>query len=111
MKDNILILLLAILIGLITYSLVINNKIKTNVQGYYNKIDSIQNKIDSVTLINIELDSKISRADSNISLINEQINVVDENINVIKKQTNDKISSVDTFNISQLKKFFTERYK
>ena len=90
MKEIISTVLSIIIISMIGYSLFLNNKIKTDVDRYYNKIDSIQQEIDSVTLLNLKLDYKIDKADSNILLINEQIFQVDNNINIIKNQTNEE---------------------
>lgn len=111
MKQNIILFVLLVLLGLLIYSSWNTNKITTDIDSYYKRIDSLQTKIDSAMIINDELNQKLTKIDSNVVQINKEILVVDINIQKIKENTNETIASVDTFSISQLQRFFTDRYK
>lgn len=110
MKEVITNILLVIIGGLVVYSLMVSTAIGVDVKSFYDRIDSLQTKIDSAYIVNKELDAKISRVETNIESINQQITVVDNNINIIKTRTNAKVNDVDTYTQSQLEKFFTDRY-
>lgn len=111
MKQNIILVVLLALLGLLIYSSWNTNKITTDIDSYYKRIDSLQTKIDSAMIINDVLNQKLTKIDSNVVQINKEILVVDINIQKIKENTNETIASVDTFSISQLQRFFTDRYK
>lgn len=103
--------LLVIIIILAGYNLFQIDSIKTNVEFYNNKIDSIQNEIDSVMLINEELTEQIGAIDSEINSIDGDIDKVTKNITIIKNQTNEKTDAVNNFSYDELNKFFTNRYQ
>ena len=103
--------LLIIIVGaLVVYSLMLTTTIGIDVKSYYNRVDSLQIKIDSAMAVNQRIDNKIAKLDSSILVINNEISLVDENINIIKTRTNAKVSAVDNFNYSELQKFFSKRY-
>lgn len=106
-KTNILLVIIAIMAG---YSIFQGSKIRTDVAGYNAKIDSIQNEIDSVQMVNQKLTEQILVVDKQIDNIDGDITTVTKNITIIKKQTDEKIDSVNNFNFSDLEKFFTDRY-
>jgi peptidoglycan hydrolase CwlO-like protein len=107
-KNDILLILIVFLAG---YSIFQMKGIRTDVAGYNAKIDSIQNEIDSIQVENQKLVDEIKVIDSEIDNIDGDINNVTKNITIIKKQTDEKIDSVNNYNFSDLEKFFTERYK
>jgi peptidoglycan hydrolase CwlO-like protein len=107
-KTDVLLLLVVILAG---YSIFQMNGIKTDVAGYNAKIDSIQNEIDSVQIENTKISEQIVTIDKEIDVVDKNINNVTKNITIIKKQTDEKIDSVNNYNFSDLEKFFTDRYK
>lgn len=106
-KTNILLVIIAIMAG---YSIFQGSKIRTDVAGYNAKIDSIQNEIDSVQMMNQKLTEQILVVDKQIDNIDGDITTVTKNITIIKKQTDEKIDSVNNYNFSDLEKFFTDRY-
>ena len=106
-KTNILLVIIAIMAG---YSIFQGSKIRTDVAGYNAKIDSIQNEIDSVQMANQKLTEQILVVDKQIDNIDGDITTVTKNITIIKKQTDEKIDSVNNYNFSDLEKFFTDRY-
>jgi peptidoglycan hydrolase CwlO-like protein len=110
MKDNITLIAIVIIIGLILWNLFTTNKIKTDVEGYKKNIELIQTKIDSAKTENGKLTKKIDSLNTQIGVVNNEINHIDNNITIIKKQTNDKVNSVDNMSNLELKRFFTNRY-
>jgi septal ring factor EnvC (AmiA/AmiB activator) len=108
-KDNIILL---VIIGcLIGWNIFTTNTIKTDVKGYQKKIDNIETKIDSSNIINKQIDSKIGDVKENVTTITNEIQHIDKNITVIKKQTNEKVNSIDTIPDSELELFFTNKYE
>jgi peptidoglycan hydrolase CwlO-like protein len=108
-KDNIILLL--IIAGLIGWNLFMTNTIKTDVKGYEKKIDLIQTKVDSAKVINKQIDDKVGEVKENVTTITNEIHHIDKNITVIKKQTNEKVNSVDDIPDSELELFFTNKYE
>jgi len=103
-------IILWILAALIVYDIFINNKIKTDIEMYENKIEMLQTKIDSVNVLNKKIDNKIDYLYSQIEVIDKDIIKVQSNIKDIKTTTNEKINSVNQYNFSELEQFFTKRY-
>lgn len=107
-KTNILLVIIGILAA---YSIFQGSKIRTDVAGYNAKIDSIQNEIDSVMLVNESLNKEIVKIDGQIGNIDGDITKVQKNITIIKNQTDEKINVIDSYNFSDLNRFFTDRYE
>lgn len=103
-------ILLIIVAGLMVFNLYTMNQVKTDIDSYNEKIDIIGKEIDSVQELNKELDDRISSLHSEIELIDGDILRVQNNITTIRKNTDDKINSVDAFTFSELQKFFANRY-
>ena len=111
MKNQNISFLLLVLICLLGYSIYSTKQLKTDIEMYNQKIDSIQHNIDSVVLVNKNLDIKIDSIYSEIGLLDTDITSVNTNIKNIKVKTNEKVNSVNKFNFSDLNKFFTDRYE
>lgn len=107
-KQDILLVIIVILAG---YSIFQMNGIKTDVAGYNAKIDSIQNEIDSVEMVNKEITTQILSIDKDINNIDNDIDKVTKNITIIKNNTNEKVDAVNEFTFSDLSKFFSDRYE
>lgn len=103
--------LLLVIICLLGYNIFSTKQLKTDVEFYNKKIDSIQNNIDSVIIVNKKLDLKIDSIYSEIELLDTNVETVYTNIKNIKINTNEKVNSVNQFNFSDLVKFFTDRYE
>lgn len=108
--DKKIYILLIIVAGLMVFNLYTMNQVKTDIDSYNEKIDIIGKEIDSVQELNKELDDRISSLHSEIELIDGDISRVQNNITTIRKNTDDKINSVDAFTFSELQKFFANRY-
>jgi peptidoglycan hydrolase CwlO-like protein len=111
MKNQSVSFLLLVLICLLGYNIFSTKQLKTDIEMYNQKIDSIQHNIDSVVLVNKNLDIKIDSIYSEIGLLDTDITSVNRNIKNIKVNTNEKVNSVNKFNFSDLNKFFTDRYE
>jgi peptidoglycan hydrolase CwlO-like protein len=111
MKNQSVSFLLLILICLLGYNIFSTKQLKTDIEMYNQKIDSIQHNIDSVVIVNKNLDIKIDSIYSEIGLLDTDITSVNTNIKNIKVKTNEKVNSVNKFNFSDLNKFFTDRYE
>ena len=111
MKNQNISFLLLILICLLGYNIFSTKQLKTDIEMYNQKIDSIQHNIDSVVIVNRNLDIKIDSISSEIGLLDTDITSVNKNIKNIKVNTNEKVNSVNKFNFSDLNKFFTDRYE
>jgi len=103
--------LLLVLICLLGYNIYSTKQLKTDIEMYNQKIDSIQHNIDSVVIVNKNLDIKIDSISSEIGLLDTDITSVNKNITNIRVNTNEKVNSVNKFNFSDLNKFFTDRYE
>ena len=111
MKINKTLILVLIVGAIALYSLFQSNSIKTDVAGYYRKIDSLQNEIDSVENQNKLLDNHIATVDNEITKVEGDITNVNKNITIIKNQTHEKVSAVNDYTIHDLIKFFSDRYE
>jgi peptidoglycan hydrolase CwlO-like protein len=111
MKINKTDILLVIVVLLAGYSIFQMKGIKTDVAGYNAKIDSIQNEIDSVEMVNREITTQILTIDKEIDNIDGDIDKVTKNITIIKNQTDEKVNAVNEFTFSDLAKFFSDRYE
>ena len=106
-KQNIVLYIVA---GLLIYLIFTTNGIKTDVKSYKDKIESLQTEIDSAQAVNKGIDVKIDSVKGNVIKITKEIHHIDNNITIIKKQTNEKVNSVDTLTANELEQFFTNRY-
>ncbi len=111
MKINKTLILVLIVGAIALYSLFQANSIKTDVAGYYRKIDSLQNEIDSVQNENKILDDHIANVDNEINKVEGDITNVNKNITIIKNQTHEKVTAVNDYTIHDLIKFFSDRYE
>jgi peptidoglycan hydrolase CwlO-like protein len=84
--------------------------LKTDIEGFNDKIENIGKEIDSIQTMNTELDDMISSLHSELELLDTDINKVQNNIYTIRRNTDEKTNSVDKLNISELQEFFTKRY-
>jgi peptidoglycan hydrolase CwlO-like protein len=85
-------------------------EMKTDIAGYNEKIDNLTKEIDSVQQLNQELDDRIASLHSELELIDSDIDRVQNGITNIRKNTDEKVNSVDMLTFNELIKFFTDRY-
>ena len=106
-KQNILLLIIVILAG---WNILNTSRIKTDIKGYKEKIESIQVKIDSAKTINSKIDFKIDSVHQKVVTINNEVHHIDRTITVVKQKTNEKINTINKFSNPELEYFFTNRY-
>jgi len=111
MANRISSFLLLVLICLVGYNIFFTKQLRTDVDSYNHKIDSIQKNIDSVILVNKQLDTQIEQIHGEVGVLDNNIDNVQTNIKTIKGKTNEKVISVNEFTFSDLNKFFTDRYQ
>ena len=104
-------IILVVLIILVAYNLFTNNSIRTDVAMYNHKIDSIQKEIDSVELVNKQLDNHITQVDNEFKTVETKVTTINKDITVIKNQTHEKVNAVNDYTIHDLIKFFSDRYE
>ena len=103
--------IILIVIGILLLLNFFNTKhIKTDIKGYRNEIQQLQITIDSTQVANKKIDTKIDSVHQKVFGISKEIHYIDKNINIIKKQTDEKVNSVDTLTANELEQFFTNRY-
>jgi septal ring factor EnvC (AmiA/AmiB activator) len=85
-------------------------ELRTDIEGYNEKIDNLTQEIDSVQQLNKELDDRIASLHSELELIDSDIDRVQNGITNIRKDTDEKVSNVDILTFNELVKFFTDRY-
>jgi seryl-tRNA synthetase len=105
------IILLIIIGGLIGWNIFTTNSIKTDVNGYEKKIESLQTKIDSAKIVNKEIGNNVSDVKENVKTITTEIHKIDKNITIVKNKTNEKVNSVDNIPDNELEQFFTNKYE
>jgi vacuolar-type H+-ATPase subunit I/STV1 len=76
----------------------------------YNKIDSLNHNIDSLTKQNKKLDSAIANYTNQIDTLDSNINKIKNQKTIIKEIYHETITNVDNYNGSQLDSFFSKRY-
>lgn len=75
-----------------------------------NQIQESKLVVDSLKNANLILEKKITVFEDNIDKIDRDISKIDKDIIKFKKETNEKISNVDSYTTSELQQFFTNRY-
>lgn len=106
-KQNILLVIVIFLIG---YMIFTTQGIKTDVKSYKERIEHLQTTIDSAKTVDKTITTKIDSVQQKVFGISKEIYYIDKNINIIKKQTDEKVNSVDTLTANELEQFFTNRY-
>jgi uncharacterized coiled-coil DUF342 family protein len=101
---------LGIIVLLAIYIIFNTNSIKTDIKGYREKIESIQNKIDSTKTINTKIGYKIDSVKQKVITINKEINHIDKSIITVKQKTNEKTNSINKLSNPELEYFFANRY-
>jgi peptidoglycan hydrolase CwlO-like protein len=106
-KQNIILLVIA---GLVLWNVFTTSSVKTDVQGYKDKIEALQVQVDSAQAVNQVIDTKIDSVKENVVNITKEINHIDNNISIIKHQTHEKVNRVDSYTANELEQFFADRY-
>ncbi len=73
-------IILVVLIVLVGYNIFTNNSIRTDVEAYNRKIDSLQNEIDSVENANVVLDGHIEKVDNELTQVETRVITINKKI-------------------------------
>jgi chromosome segregation ATPase len=103
-------LLIIICMTFLAFTLFNVKGIKTDIDGFNEKIENIGKEIDSIQGLNKELDARIQSLHTELELIDGDIDRVQNNIYTIRRNTDEKANSVDNLTLSELQEFFTKRY-
>ena len=87
----------AILGGIVAYIIFGKSGIDVDVQAYQMQINLLEQKIDSIKSQNNILVKEADSLETRISEYDVKINSLNYRINVIKKETQQKLDSVDSF--------------
>ena len=81
------------------------------INEYNSKIEVLNDKINSLHNVNEDLTLEINVLTNQILALDQEISKQDSKIVILKKQTNEKVNNVDSYRDDELKQFFTERYR
>ena len=104
-------LLWAILGIFVGYMIFGRNQIKVDIKKYEAQIEALNIVIDSARTKNKELEKEVADFQVVISEANSKISNLNDKIFIIKKQTDEKISAINSFNNDELYQFFADRYR
>ena len=109
-KERFIYLILLILGGIYIYYTSFSDS--TNyVDDYNTKIENLEQKIDSIHNLNNELTIKIDTLNTQIVQLDQELDLKDNKINNLKHEINTKVDAVDSFSDDELERFFTDRYR
>ena len=104
-------LMFAILGGFVAWMVFGQEPIEVDVKGYETKISNLEKVVDSTYTLNSKLTARIKTMAINLEESNAKIKQLNGRIWTIKKQTDEKLISINTYSDDELISFFTERYR
>tara|TARA_R110000803_G_scaffold16458_8_gene45087 strand:+ start:538 stop:924 length:387 start_codon:yes stop_codon:yes gene_type:complete len=104
-------LMFAILGGFVAWMVFGQEPIEVDVKGYETKISNLEKVVDSTYTLNSKLTARIKTMAINLEESNAKIKQLNGRIWTIKKQTDEKLNSINTYSDDELISFFTERYR
>ena len=104
-------LLWAILGIFVGYMIFGRNQIKVDIKKYEAQIEALNIVIDSARTKNKQLEKEVADFQLVISEANSKISNLNDKIFIIKKQTDEKISAINSLNNDELYQFFADRYR
>jgi hypothetical protein len=104
-------LMFAILGGFVAWMVFGQEPIEVDVKGYETKISNLEKVVDSTYILNSKLTARIKTMAINLEESNAKIKQLNGRIWTIKKQTDEKLISINTYSDDELISFFTERYR
>lgn len=103
---NVIILSLA---GVIIFYLLYRQK-DFDTSSYLQKIELLEQKVDSLHSTNDALNCELSTLESKLNEYDKEVDSLENRIVVIKRVTDEKLRNVNTLTVSELQRFFSERY-
>lgn len=109
-KERSIYLLIVILVISLSYYFVFYKDLEY-IDIYKKQIEALDSKIDSLHSENTFLEQEVDSLNTAITFLDKEINEQDKLLDELEKETNEKISTIDTLSVSDLTKFFTDRYR
>jgi peptidoglycan hydrolase CwlO-like protein len=109
-KERFIYLILLILGGIYIYYTSFSDS-NDYVDDYNTKIENLEQKVDSIHNLNNELTIKIDTLNTQIVQLDQELDLKDNKINNLKHEINTKVDAVDSFSDDELERFFTDRYR
>ena len=78
--------------------------------SYLQKIEDLETKVDSLHSENETLNIEVTRMESQLASYDKEVDSLENKIVIIKKRTDEKLRNVNNLTISELQRFFSERY-
>lgn len=103
---NVIILSLA---GVVIFYLLYRQK-DFDTSSYLHKIELLEQKVDSLHSTNKALNCELVTLESKLSEYDKEVDSLENRIVVIKRVTDEKLRNVNTLSVSELQRFFSERY-
>tara|TARA_R110002124_G_scaffold115396_2_gene271268 strand:+ start:420 stop:806 length:387 start_codon:yes stop_codon:yes gene_type:complete len=104
-------LLFAILGGFVAWMVWGQEPIEVDVKGYETKILSLEKLVDSTYNLNSDLTSKIESMNISLQESDAKIKQLNGRIWTIKKETDEKLKTINSYSDDELLSFFTDRYR
>ena len=103
---NVIILGLA---GVVIFYLLYKQK-DFDTSSYLQKIEDLEQKVDSLHSTNKELSCELATLETKLDKYDKEVDSLENRIVIIKKVTDEKLRNVNNLSVSELQRFFTERY-
>lgn len=110
-KKNIFNIVLIIVVFALLAFVFFRDDSEKYVKEYNNKIEALEQKVDSLHSGNDELKIHSKELEHKVAEYDDKIKKLNTRIYVIKKQTQQKLKAVDSFGDDELEQFFTNRYR
>jgi len=104
-------IMFAILGGFIAWMIFGQEKIEVDVKGYEVKISNLEKVVDSTYNMNNALTARIEEMTISLQKSDAKIKQLNGRIWTIKKQTDEKLNTINTYSDDELISFFTDRYR
>lgn len=103
---NVIILGLA---GVVIFYLLYKQK-DFDTSSYLQKIEDLEQKVDSLHSTNKVLSCELATLETKLDKYDKEVDSLENRIVIIKKVTDEKLRNVNNLSVSELQRFFTERY-
>lgn len=104
-------IMFAVLGGFIAWMIFGQEKIEVDVKGYEVKISNLEKVVDSTYNMNNALTARIEEMAISLQKSDAKIKQLNGRIWTIKKQTDEKLNTINTYSDDELISFFTDRYR
>lgn len=97
-------------LGVFIFWLINSKNPRLDPKPYQDKIEHLQQKVDSVEVQNKELRISADSLQDTLLAYSKKVAHLNDKLDQVKYEYEKKLAAVDTFTNSQLQQFFTDRY-